>query len=293
MPKDNEIPINYTKEAFLQPINLGTLLILIIAGFLAGGLGLATNLILTLVCAVELLYLGIVPKMSRFRKHIKLKKVSEQKPNIGEKDIFKRLNKNSKRKYLVLRRLVRLIKDNFDKQPYTSQGLLEHIREKIDKLLSNYLMLLDLHKRYEVYTNSNIEERLKKKVEKEKEGIDELKSEQLRETKKRRVGILQKRLKKFEVVKEKYLICETHLETIDDAIRYIYEQSMTMSDPEKVGVQLDDVLAEMDETSTLIGELESVPVLHNNELEEEKLDIELEKAKEKKQRQAKSEKIKG
>jgi len=70
------------------------------------------------------------------------------------------------------------------------------------------------------------------------------------------VAILQKRLKKFEIAKEKYLICETHLDTIEDAIRYIYEQSMTMSNPEEIGFQLDNLLTEVEETSQLIEDLD-------------------------------------
>lgn len=198
----------------MQPINLGTLLVFTILGFVVGGLGLPTSLVLTLVCAAELLYLGIVPRMSRFRKIIKLRRM-DKKAETNEKDTFKTLGENSKRKYLTLRRLVKSTKDNFDSQPYSSQGMLDNIREKIDKLLSNYLTLLDLYKRYQVYMNSSLEQRLKKEVENEKKEIDSLESEELQKTKSRRIKILKKRLKKFEVAKEKYLICETHLETIE------------------------------------------------------------------------------
>lgn len=282
--ENNEIPINYTKEAFLQPLNLGALLAFTVLGFAAGGVGLAANLILTLVCAVELLYLGIVPRMPRFRKIIKLKKLSERNPRAEEKDVFKRLGENSKRQYLVLRRLVKLTKNNFDTLPYTSQGLLESIRKKLDRLLFDYLNLLDLYKRYRVYTDSNVEERLQEEVRKEEKIIDHLESEKLQKTKRRRVNILKKRLKKFEVAKEKYLICETHLETIEDAIRYIYEQSMTMSDPEEIGIQLDSLLTEMEETSSLIDELGSAPFITQSDIDEATLDFELEQAREKKQR---------
>ena len=51
-------------------------------------------------------------------------------------------------------------------------------------------------------------------------------------------------------------MCETHLETIEDAVRYIYEQSMTMSNPEEIGFQLDNLLTEVDETSQLIDDLD-------------------------------------
>jgi hypothetical protein len=70
------------------------------------------------------------------------------------------------------------------------------------------------------------------------------------------VTILQKRLQKFTVAQEKYAMCETHLETIEDAIRYIYEQSMTMNKPEEIGFQLDNLLTDVDETAELLDTMD-------------------------------------
>src|SRR5699024_10548571 len=90
--------------------------------------------------------------------------------------------------------------------------------------------------------------------------------------------ILQKRLKKFDVAKEKYLVCETHLETIEDAIRYIYEQSMTMNSAEEVGPQLDNLLEEMEETSSLIDDLNQNTFSDSSAIDESALDAELKEA---------------
>lgn len=273
-----EFPINYTKEAFTHPVNLGTLLVATILGFVLGNLGIPTSLVLTMICASELMYLGIVPRLPRFRKIIKLKKLSERSTDADEKELFKSLSEKSKRQYLVLRHLVKLVKENFEKLPYSSQGLLENIRNKMEELLTNYLTLLDLYKRYELYMNTSVEERLKEEVLQEEKEIGELESQQLKKTKTRRVRILKKRLKKFEIAKEKYLICETHLETIEDAIRYIYEQSMTMSNPEEIGFQLDNLLEEMEETSSLINDLDQETFSMQVDLDESVLDAELREA---------------
>lgn len=275
---NTEFPINYTKEAFLHPVNLVALLLATICGFIVSDLGAAAELAFTMICAIELMYLGIVPRLPRFRKIIKLKKISERDAEGEEKELFKSLSEKSKRQYLVLRHLVKLIKNNFEKLPYSSQGLLENIRNKMEELLSNYLTLLDLYKRYQVYMNTSVEERLKDEVQEEERQIRELTSEQLKKTKARRVRILKKRLKKFEIAKEKYLVCETHLETIEDAIRYIYEQSMTMSNPEEIGFQLDNLLEEMEETSSLIDDLDENAFSMRDDLDEVVLDAELQKA---------------
>lgn len=102
-----------------------------------------------------------------------------------------------------------------------------------------------------------------------------MESDRLKRTKARRLGILKKRLKKFEIAKEKYLICETHLETIEDAIRYIYEQSMTMSNPEEIGFQLDNLLEEVEETSQIIDELDRDILPLHSDLDDLDLDSDL------------------
>lgn len=250
-----EETINFTREAFLHPINLGMLLVAAISAFAMSGMGSVASLTLTIAFGVELMYLGIVPRLPRFRKNVKFRKLHE-KDATDDKTIFHELDRKSQKRFLSLKHLTKLIKENFDKLPYSSQGLLENIRDKIEDLSSNYLNLLDLHKRYQLYMNTSVEERLKAEVEKEERKMEDMDSDRLKETTARRVAILRKRLKKFEVAKENYLICETHIETIEDAIQYIYEQSMTMSDPEEIGLQLDNLLDEVEETSQLIDDMD-------------------------------------
>lgn len=252
----DNLNINYTREAFMNPLNLGMLLVATLTAFFVSDLGDVSSLLLTTVFGIELMYLGIVPKLPRFRKKLELKKIKERHAANNEKELFQSLDSKSQKRFLVLKHLARLVQENFQKLPYTSQGLLENIGKKIDELLGNYLTLLDLIKRYEVYLNTALESNLKEEVTRQIEEIRNLESEKLKRTKARRVAIMQKRLKKFSVAKEKYLVCETHLETIEDAVRYIYEQSMTMSNPEEIGFQLDNLLTEVEETSQLIDDLD-------------------------------------
>lgn len=256
----------------MHPLNMGVLLVSTITAFAMSGMGVVSSLVLTMTFGVELMYLGIVPRLPRFRKNVKLRKLRERNPAAEEKSTFQELDQKSKKRFLVLKHLAKLIKENFDKLPYSSQGLLDNIRKKIEELISNYLTLLDLHKRYQLYMNTSVEEGLKREVREEQKKIENMESDRLKRTKARRVGILKKRLKKFEIAKEKYLICETHLETIEDAIRYIYEQSMTMSNPEEIGFQLDNLLEEVEETSQIIDDLDGDILSINSSLDDVDLD---------------------
>ncbi len=257
MAKDKESSINFTKEAFLHPVNLVCLLVGTITALVFSNVGLISNAILAFTFGVELMYLGIVPKLPAFQKSIKLKKRKEQSDESNDKIIFYQLDARSQKRFLVLKHITKEVKQNFDTLPYTSKGMLEHIENKVEDLLSTYLTLLDMNRRFQIYMNSEVEEEIRREVEEQENDLETIDSEKLKKTRQRRLSILNKRLNKFDVAKEKYLICETHLETIEDAIRYIYEQSMTMPNAEDVGTQLDYLLSEMEETTNIIEELDS------------------------------------
>ena len=256
MEKEKDASVNFTKEAFLNPFNLVFLLIGTISALVLTDFGLTSNVILTFIFGLELIYLGVIPKLPSYQKSIRLKKRKEQNEESGDKLLFYQLEARSQKRFLVLKHITKEVKKNFDTLQYTSKGMLEHIENKMEDLLSTYLTLLDMHRRFQLYMNSEVEEEIRREVEKQKEKLEALDSEKLIKTNERRLNILKKRLKKFDVAKEKYLICETHLETIEDAIRYIYEQSMTMPNAEDVGTQLDFLLTEMEETTQIIDELD-------------------------------------
>lgn len=255
MSKDDQ-HINYTKEAFLHPGNLVCLLAGTTSALILNDVGMLSSALITLTFGAELFYLGVVPKLDSFRKSVRLKQSRRQDEETGDKKVFHQLDGRSQKRYLVLRHISNEVKRNFDQLPFSSRTMLERIREKMEGLLTTYLTLLDMHRRFQIYMNSEVEDEIRNKVEQQENEMEEAGSEKLRQTKERRLKILNKRLRKFDVAKEKFLICETHLETIEDAIRYIYEQSMTMSNAEDVGLQLDHLLGEMEETTQIIEELD-------------------------------------
>lgn len=257
MANDKETSINFTKEAFLHPVNLVCLLAGTITALMLSDVGLMSNAILGFAFGMELIYLGIVPKLPAYQKSVKLKKrKEEQNEESGDKIIFYQLDARSQKRFLVLKHITKEVEQNFDTLSYTSKGMLEHIEKKMEDLLSTYLTLLDMNRRYQIYMNSEVEEEIRREVEEQESTLESIDSEKLKKTRQRRLSILNKRLSKFDVAKEKFLICETHLETIEDAIRYIYEQSITMPNAEDVGTQLDHLLSEMEETTSIIEELD-------------------------------------
>jgi hypothetical protein len=264
---------NYTREAFLHPLNLLMLIAATTTSFFLNDVWMWPTVIFSLAFGVELMYLGTVPNLPNFRKAVDTRKARERKKADENTTVFQGLDREGQQRFLVLKHLSKLIRENFQKLPYTSQGLLDNIGNKIEGLLSNYLNLLDMFRKYEIYLRSSTERKVSIEIVNERREMEESTSEKLKSIKARRINILNKRLERFKAAKEKFAIAETQLETIEDAVRYVYEQSMTMNNPEEIGFQLDSLLLEVEETATLMEEVEADMLPSLSMLDEVDLDI--------------------
>lgn len=253
---NTEVAINYTREAFLHPMNLGFLFISALTAFFVNDYGNMANIVFTMAIGAELVYLGVVPKTASFQQKIKSRVLKERSREVEEKLLFGNLNPSAQKRFLVIKHVADKIEGNFRKFPNTSQGLTVQIKAKIDGLLTNYIYMLDSRDRYEVYIQSTREEELKKEIDLVSAELDTLESEKIRDIKKRRLLILKKRIHKLVTARERLEICISQLETIEDAMRYIYEQSITMTNPEQIGFQLDNLLTDVEETVSIVEDLD-------------------------------------
>ena len=246
-------PINFTKEAFMSPVNLGFLILALVVALLTGGV--AANILLVFAAAAELLYLGTVPRNERYRRAIRARKIEEHRRAPQDRDVFRTLAKEDQKRYVRFRNMEKAIKDNYAKLPYASQGLLDAHLKKLDGLLDAHLNLLQLKERYVQFARRTGENDIV-------QAIAALKNEmqadppRVRAIKQRRLSILEKRLDRFKKAGENLAIIEAQLETIEDVARYVYEQSLTMQNPEEVSFQLDTLMNEVEETQTSMEALD-------------------------------------
>lgn len=246
-------PINFTKEAFMSPVNLVFLISALVAALLVGGV--AANVLLLFAAAAELLYLGTVPRNDRYKRAVRARKVDERRKEPKDRDVFRTLAKDDQKRYVRFRNMEKAIKDNYAKLPYSSQGLLDAHLKKLDGLLDAHLNLLQLKERYVQFARRTGESDIV-------EAINALRNEmqadppRVRAIKQRRLTILEKRLDRFKKAGENLAIIDAQLATIEDVTRYVYEQSLTMQNPEEVSFQLDTLMSEVEETQHSMEVLE-------------------------------------
>ncbi|MFW5955569.1 MAG: hypothetical protein ACOCSK_02395, partial [Rhodothermales bacterium] len=121
----NEQDPNYTKEAFLNPWNLGFLIMAMLVAFFLSGSEPWFNIVLILAAALELIYLGVVPRDERFQRMIRSRRAREHAKPPSQKEIFQLLTRVSQRRYARLRKLEKDIRSNYRKMTYSVQGLLD------------------------------------------------------------------------------------------------------------------------------------------------------------------------
>ncbi len=251
---------NYYKEAFMEPANLAFLLVaLLVSVFIAPALagGFASNVALMFAAAAELLYLGTLPRSDRYKRVVRSRRQAEQTKPPSDRDVVRSLTREDQKRYVRFRNYEKAIRDNFARLSYSTQGLLDAHLQKLDKLLDHYLQLLQLKDRYAEYQARTGENEIVRAIE----GLRvELATDPPRvaSVKQRRLSILEKRLDRYKKAGENLEVIENQVRTIEDVTLYLYEQSLTMQNPEEVSFQLDTLVSEVEETQASVEAIEDV-----------------------------------
>jgi len=253
------LDINYTREAFLHPWNLTFLIVsmLVAFGVSLTGATWPFDVALLVTTGVELAYLGMMPRNDRFRRAIRSRRAAEHAKPLSQKELFQNLAAPDRRRYARLRKLEKDIRGNYRKLSYASQGMLDSHLKKIDGLLESYMKLLYQKERYEFSVHSGVESEVLRAIEALREDMED-DTPRVRAIKARRLRILEQRLERSKKGQENLEIIEAQLETIEDVVKYIHEQSLTLRNPEEISFQLDTLLTEVEETQASVEELEEV-----------------------------------
>ena len=247
-------PLNYTREAFMAPANLAFLLIALLVSTIVLG-GAATSVALIFAAAAELLYLGVVPRNERFRKVVRSRAAAVRAKAPTDREVFRTLEKDGQKRYVRFRNMEKAIKDNYAKLPYASQGLLDAHLKKLDGLLDAHLNLLQLKERYARFAERTGEADITDAIASLSREM-EADPPRVRAIKQRRLTILEKRLDRFKKAGENLAIVDAQIATIEDVARYVYEQSLTMQNPDEVSFQLDTLMTEVEETQASMDVLD-------------------------------------
>lgn len=250
---------NYVKHAFLNKLNLLTL-----GGAAVASLVLLNPLPVLVAAGAEFIYLGTVPSLPRFKRGVRARReqrrlAAEQESTAG---MMEGLSPNQRDAYHALRDLRDRILENYRRVP-GGEALAETSQARMDGLLGSFIRMLCTLNSYRRYLTSTD----RKAIEKDLADLQaELaassgESQKVQEVKRRRVEILQKRLERFDRAAESRELLSHQLASIDDFMRLLHEQSITLRDPDVLGQQLDHLAVEIQATDETVREMEQFATL--------------------------------
>ncbi len=255
MPEQHAI--NFSREAFLHPVNLVFLLGIVLSAYAsAGWVPWMPTIIVTVGLGIELLYLGTIPRHHLFRDYI-IKRHQADQYNPGyEKQYFDELETLQQKQFLALKRMQKKIRANFERIPESSRPLVDHLMRRLDDLTNDYLHQLVLLERFEEYLDNTSPESLSVEIRALEKEMASVTSERLLEVMSRRREILKKRRDKHRSAREKAQICSSQLDTVADIFCYVYEKSITFGNGDSHNLQLDLLMSELEETAAMIQDIE-------------------------------------
>jgi hypothetical protein len=245
---------SYVKEAFLNPLNLAVL----------GGAALLALVAFSAVpllvgLGAEVIYLGTLPSLPGFQRRVRRRRDEERRQveQVNLEKTLDELSPNQRDCYLALRELRERTLENYRRLP-GGQPLAESSAGRLDGLLVSFVRLLGALDNYRKYLSTTDRRSLERELAELRVEVagGSAGTSALREVKRRRVEILEKRVERFERAAESRELVSHQLASIEDVLRLLHEQSITLRDPEIVNAQLEHLSFEIQATDDTMRETE-------------------------------------
>jgi hypothetical protein len=257
--------INYTKEAFTLPINLIFLSVVMVAvvGLSVAFSGFTTPVLLlaAIGAAVEMAYLAYAPSNPRFIRAVNARYQSELTTIERQYQSFRylqQLGRDYLDRYMLFFKKKQIVNDNLLKNQDKTGSLDYTYLEKLNSLESYYVELLYGLEQYERYSKSGSKEELEREVNKIRTEMANASSDKVKNQYQRRIEVLKKRLDKFASATENMQVARIQIDTLEDTMDFIVEQSLTLKNPDEIGRAIDQIILAAEEHHTTIEELDRV-----------------------------------
>lgn len=254
MAGDKEGGLNYLKAAFHWQYNwIG------LGGAAAFAVVSASALPLILAAGVELIYLSTVPQNSRFQRLVRSWQYAEDKRQreMNLSALFHELPPEMRVRYGNLDSTCRSIRENYKRLSSTSQMFAEQMEAKLDALSQSFVRLLNSAFHHAEYLRATNPDTIRKEVEHlQKELASD--SPKVQEINRKRIEILNKRVEKYDKIRENSQVIWAQCAAIEDVLQLIRDQSVTMRDPQELNDHLDNLVKDVEQTEETVREVESI-----------------------------------
>lgn len=258
--------INYLREAFLLPSNLGLLTATALATLGVGTLQsfgidiLPWQFPAALGASLELLYLSTVPRLPRFVRAVnakEFKKLQRVQHRIAALEQLQYLNSAAFQRYQTFHRKKEQVVEELSKSMSYAEVLRDGQLRKLATIDAHYLELLNLQQRHADHLGQ--EELLKLQLQVEEIGQQVMNaSGKTQDLLRKRLELVQKRKAQFLQLNDAAEVAQVQLDTIDDTINYLLEQSLTRHNRAEVNRVIDGIVSDAELHNETVQELTEV-----------------------------------
>lgn len=261
---DDSGQFNFVKEALKWQYN-------IIGLGAAGAFALISGSALPLVLAagLELIYVSLVPQSSRFRRLVRSWKYAEEKKaaEAGLKVQLQELPPEYRVRYGNLQQVCQGIRANYGRLSSTSQMFVRQTDTSLQGLLQAYLRLLGAARQHADYLRTMDVRGVESDLAGLQQGLEH-EAPKVQEINRKRIEILTKRLEKFQKIRENFDVITAQCAALEDVLELIRDQSVTITDPQQISGQLENLMHDVEETEETVRQVEAIFELAAPEMSE-------------------------
>lgn len=246
---------NYLKAAFLNVYNLSLLGGAATASVLTGdwliGLG---------ALGVEALWLVFGPDFKPFQRAVReADRASREKEDRARVEkLMSELSEREWQRAKALDELRREIERDMANNPSFQAILLQTELEKLAQLHASFVRLAAACRRAETYLQAVDVKDLERQI-KAQQGLQEkMTDESVRELAGKNANVLQKRLDTIKEIETFLARARGQMNLIENSVRLLRDQALTMTSPDQLTEQLDDLLTGVDAVQASVKEAEAL-----------------------------------
>ena len=205
---------------------------------------------------LELAYLYLMATNPRFIRLVdaRLEDAKQMRVELLRDRLWEHIDPQYRTKYKDLEQMTGRLRDEYAGLGNRIDPMQEDNYRKIVMLLASYLKIARAVTTYKSYLASVNPDDIKQDIDrltKELDGADE----RVQDVRKKNIDVLQKRLEKITKAKANMDYLTAQMEAIEDTMRLVVDQAITLSDPKGTGVQIDNLLSTLQETDLVSDEM--------------------------------------
>ncbi len=246
--------ISYLKAAFHSSINYVFLLILV-------GLGIPLRFrwpFLLLAGAMEFGLILSISQNKRFRRYVRARIGSRDRAplKLNPDKIKDRLDEECLEKFRNFDEIYYQIKSNARLSDSLKAELFRITLSKLDQLRETYAHMLLVYQNYKQYLSKINRDEIERRIEALEREIP-TREDKIARLMEHNVEILKERVKRIKKAWKNQEILETEMDVLQNAMSLIQDQTITISDPEGITMQIDSVLENMRDTESVLQEMDT------------------------------------